>query len=57
MHGDAKVEEIAICSETDVDAVWQVLFRLTEHDDKEDGERCGGQEAPLLDPAGDGEAA
>ena len=25
-----KVEETAVCSETDVDAVWQVLFCLTE---------------------------
>ena len=29
-----KVEETAVCSETDVDAVWQVLFCLTEHDAK-----------------------
>ena len=27
-----KVEETAVCSETNVDAVWQVLFCLTEHD-------------------------
>ena len=27
-----KVEETAFCSETDVDAVWQVLFCLTEYD-------------------------
>ena len=27
-----KIEETAVCSETDVDAVWQVLFCLTEHD-------------------------
>ena len=38
-----KVEETAICSETDVDAVWQVVFCLTEHD-AEDGEQCGGPE-------------
>ena len=31
-----KVEETAVCSETDVDAVWQVLFCLTEHDAEED---------------------
>ena len=39
-----KVEETAVCSETDVDAVWQVLFRLTENDADEDGEQCGGSE-------------
>ena len=44
-----KVEETAVCSETDVDAVWQVLFCLTEHDAGEDGEQCGGQNASLLD--------
>ena len=33
-----KVEETAICSKMDVDAVWQVLFCLTEHDAEEDGE-------------------
>ena len=32
-----KVAETAVCSETDVDAVWQVLFCLTEHDAEEDG--------------------
>ena len=40
-----KVEETAVCSETDVDAVWQVLFCLTEHDAEEDGEQRGGQNA------------
>ena len=44
-----KVEETAVCSETDVDAVWQVLFCLMEHDAEEDGEQCGGQNASLLD--------
>ena len=44
-----KVEETAVCSETDVDAVWQVLFSLTEHDAEEGGEQCGGQNASLLD--------
>ena len=39
-----KVEETAVCSETDVDDVWQVLFCLTEHDGEEDGEQCGGQD-------------
>ena len=46
----------SVCSETDVDAVWQVLFCLTKHDAEEDGEQCGGQDASLLDAAGDGEA-
>ena len=46
-----------VCSEMDVDAVWQVLFCLTEHDAEEDGEQFGGQDASLLDAVGDGEAA
>ena len=50
-----KVEETASCSETDVDAVWQVLFCLT--DAEEDGKQCDGQNASLLDAVGDGEAA
>ena len=45
------------CSETDVDAVWQVLVCLTEHDVEEDGEQCRGQDASLLDAVGDGKAA
>ena len=49
-----KVEETAVCSKTDVHAVWQVLFCLTEHDAEEDGEQCGGQNASLLDTVGDG---
>ena len=52
-----KVEETDICSETDVDAIWQVQFCLTNHDAKEYGEQCGGQDASLLDIVGDGEAA
>ena len=52
-----KVEETAVCSETDVDALWQVLFCLTEHGAEEDGEQCGGQNASLLDAVGDGKAA
>ena len=44
-----KVEETAVCSETDVNAVWQVLFYLTEHDAEEDGEQCESQNASLLD--------
>ena len=39
-----KFEETAVCSETDVDAVWQILFCLSEHDGEEDGEQCGGPE-------------
>ena len=42
-----KVEETAICSETDVDAAWQVVFCLTEHDADEGGELCCGQNASL----------
>ena len=51
-----KVEETTVCSETDADAVWQVVFCLTEHGAEEDGEQCGGQNASLLDAVGDGEA-
>ena len=43
-----KVEETAVCSETDVDAVWQVLFCLMMHDAEEDGEQMWG---PGLIPA------
>ena len=32
------------------------LFCFTEHDVEEDGEQCGGQNAPLLGAVGDGEA-
>ena len=52
-----KVEETALCSKTDVDAVWQVLFCITKQDAEEDGEKCGGQDTFLLDAIGDGEAA
>ena len=52
-----KVGETAVCSETDVDAVWQVVFCLTEHDAEEDGEQRGGQNASLFDAVGDREAA
>ena len=51
------VQEIAVCSKMDVDAIWQVLFCLTEHDAKEDGEQCWGQVTPLLNSVRDGEAA
>ena len=50
-----EVEETAVCSKTDVDAAWQVLFCLTEHDTDEYGEQCGSQNASLLDAVGDGE--
>ena len=52
-----KVEHTAVCSETDVDIVWKILFCLTEHDAADDREQCGGQDAPLLGAVGDGEAA
>ena len=45
MQGDAEGEETAVCSETDVDAVWQVAFCLTKHDAEEDEEQCGGPDA------------
>ena len=51
-----KVEETAVCSEMDVDAVWKVLFCLPEHDTEEDGKQCWGQNASLLDTVGDGSA-
>ena len=44
-------------SDTDIDTVWQVLCRLTQHDAEEDGEQGGGQDAPLFDAAGDRNAA
>ena len=52
-----KDKETAVCSETDVDAVWQVLFCLTERDAEEDSEQRGGQDASLLNAVGDGETA
>ena len=52
-----KVEETAVCSNTDAVAVWQVVFCLTEHDAEENGEQCGGQNASLLNAIEDGEAA
>ena len=52
-----KIEHTTVSSETNVDAVWQVLFCLTEHVAEEDGEQCGSQNASLLDAVGDGEAA
>ena len=50
-----KVKDTAVCSETDVDAIWQVLFCLTEHDAEEEGEQSGGRNASLLDAFGEGE--
>ena len=52
-----KGAETAVCSETDVDAVWQGSFTFTEHDAEEDGEQCRSQDASLLDAVGEGEAA
>ena len=51
------VEQTAVCSESDVDAVWQVLFCLTEHGSESDGEQSEGQDAPLLDDVRNGKAA
>ena len=45
-----KVEETAVCSETDVHAVWQVLFCLTERNAEEGEEQCGDQDVPCLTP-------
>ena len=50
-----KVEETAVCSETDVDAAWQIVYCFTEHDAEEDEEQCGGQNASLLDAVGYGD--
>ena len=52
-----KVEETVVFSETDENAVWQVLFCPMEHDAEQDEEQGGCQDAPLLDAVGDGEAA
>ena len=51
-----KVKETGVCSETDVNAVWPVLFCLTEHDAEEDREQCGGKDALPHDAVEDGEA-
>ena len=47
---------VFVRAKTDVDAVWQILFCLTERAAEEDGEQCGGQNAALLDAVGNGEA-
>ena len=58
-----KVGENAVCLETHMDAIRQVLFCLTEYDSEEDGdaeedgEQCGGQDRSLLDTVGNGKAA
>ena len=49
-----KVKHTAVCSKTDVGAVWQILFCLTQYDAEEDEKQGGGQDAPLLDAFGDG---
>ena len=48
---------VFVRAKMDVDAVWQVLFCVMEHNAEEDGEQCVGQNASLLDTVGDGEAA
>ena len=48
-----KVEDTAVCSETNIGAVWQVLFCLMKHDAEEDGKQCEGHYVPLLDAVGD----
>ena len=56
-HSDEFLGGFYVCKETletDVDAVWQVLICLTEHNAEEDGEQCGSQDAPLLYAVGDG---
>ena len=35
-EGAPEVEETAVCSEMDVDAIWQVLFCLMDRDAEED---------------------
>ena len=57
MRGDAKVEETAVCLEKDVDAIWQVVFCLSEHGAEEGGDQYGGWDASILDSVGNGEAA
>ena len=52
-----KLEKTMVRSETNVNAVWQALFCLTEHDAEADGEQCWGQDASLMDAVGNGEAA
>ena len=39
----SKVVDVAVCFDTGVDAVWRVLFCLTENTAEEDGGQCGGQ--------------
>ena len=50
------VEHATVYSKTDINAVLQILLSLTELNAEEDGQQCGGQDAPLLDAVGDGEA-
>ena len=45
-----KVEETAICSETDVDAVWRVVFCLTEMMLKKMENNAGARTHPCLTP-------
>ena len=43
-----EVEQTAVCTETDVNAVWQVPFCLKGHDAEEAGEQGSGKDAYLL---------
>ena len=45
-----KVEETDVCSKTDVDAVLQVLFCLTEHMLKKRENNMGARTHPCLEP-------
>ena len=45
-----KVEQTAVCSETDINAVWQIHLCLMEHDAEEDGEQCRDRTHPCLTP-------
>ena len=45
-----KVKQTAVCTETGVDDVWQVLFCLMEHDAEEHGEQVGARTHPCLTP-------
>ena len=51
-----KVEETVVFSETDENAVWQVLFCPMEHDAEQDEEQGGCQDPSFPDAVGNGEA-
>ena len=49
MHEETpKVEQTAVYSKTDVDAIQQVLFHLTKNDAEENGEQSGARMHPCL---------